>query len=194
MGYNVTCRCTLAGQTSEGRAELETDFLQFRSTDFRFKVLLPNLQVRPLAEDLEIQFDRETALLHLGEKAVAKWADKILNPPTLLAKLGIKPDSVICKRGEVAWLTGIAVSGTLPGADLIFLGVGEKSGLQAVPEIAGGMRRTAALWIVYPKGRTEIREIDVIDAGRHSGLKDVKVVRFSDTATALKFVVPITKR
>ena len=56
------------------------------------------------------------------------------------------------------------------------------------------MRPDAGLWIVYPKGRTEIREIDVINAGRAAGLKDVKVVRFSDVDTTLKFVIPIEAR
>jgi len=34
----------------------------------------------------------------------------------------------------------------------------------------------------------------VIAAGRESGLKDVKVVGFSPTHTALKFVIPLEKR
>ena len=50
-----------------------------------------------------------------------------------------------------------------------------------------------ALWIVYPKGRQEITELQVLDAGRAAGLVDVKVVSFSATHTALKFVRPKIK-
>jgi hypothetical protein len=50
------------------------------------------------------------------------------------------------------------------------------------------------LWIVYPKGKSEIREIDVLAAGKAAGLVDVKVVAFSATHTALKFVRPKAKR
>jgi hypothetical protein len=50
------------------------------------------------------------------------------------------------------------------------------------------------LWIVYPKGQKEITENDVLTAGRKSGLKDVKVVGFSPTQTALKFVIPVKER
>jgi len=50
------------------------------------------------------------------------------------------------------------------------------------------------LWVVYPKGRKEVTEDDVLGAGRKAGLKDVKVVGFSATHTALKFVVPVGKR
>jgi hypothetical protein len=47
---------------------------------------------------------------------------------------------------------------------------------------------------VYPKGQKQITENDVLGAGRKSGLKDVKVVGFSPTHTALKFVIPVESR
>jgi hypothetical protein len=56
------------------------------------------------------------------------------------------------------------------------------------------MKGSAALWVVYPKGQKSITETDVIGAGRKVGLKDVKVVGFSTTHTALKFVFPVEKR
>jgi hypothetical protein len=56
------------------------------------------------------------------------------------------------------------------------------------------VKGAAALWIVYPKGQKSITENDVITAGRKTGLKDVKVVGFSSTHTALKFVIPLDKR
>jgi hypothetical protein len=56
------------------------------------------------------------------------------------------------------------------------------------------MRGATALWIVYPKGQKQITENDVLAAGRRAGLKDVKVVGFSATHTALKFVVPLSDR
>jgi hypothetical protein len=56
------------------------------------------------------------------------------------------------------------------------------------------MKGATALWIVYPKGQKSITESDVIAAGRKKGLKDIKVVGFSSTHTALKFVIPLDKR
>jgi hypothetical protein len=56
------------------------------------------------------------------------------------------------------------------------------------------MKGSASLWIVYPKGQKHITENDVLAAGRKTGLKDVKVVGFSPTHTALKFVIPLAKR
>jgi len=50
------------------------------------------------------------------------------------------------------------------------------------------------LWVVAPKGVKEITEADVLAGGRKAGLVDVKVVRFSETHTAHKFVIPKMRR
>lgn len=46
----------------------------------------------------------------------------------------------------------------------------------------------------HPPAHKHITENDVLAAGRGASLVDVKVVRFSNTHTALKFVVPVAKR
>ena len=198
MGYQATCNCTLGKQASHGQSQLETDFIQFRAVEFRFRILLKDLtRVVPAGEFLEIESNGQTARLQLGEKVAAKWADKILNPPGRLVKLGVKPNSTVFLEGEFE--AGFAQevgsrAGSVAGADLIFLAARHKSTLLNVNALAGQMPTGAALWIVYPKGRTEIREMDVLNAGRSAGLKDVKVVRFSESETALKFVVPVSAR
>src|SRR6266849_4483476 len=55
----------------------------------------------------------------------------------------------------------------------------------------------AAKWldkIVHPKGQKTITESTVRTAGLKAGLTDIKVVGFSATHTALKFVIPKAKR
>src|SRR5437762_11905072 len=76
----------------------------------------------------------------------------------------------------------------------MFLAADSKEDFSALPKIAKSMSGAAALWIVYPKGQKHITENDVLAAGRKSGLKDVKVVGFSATHTALKFVIPLACR
>jgi hypothetical protein len=200
MGYELACKATLGKQSADGKAQLETDFVQFKSDALRFKVLLKNLaEVKAAGENLDLAFDGKQAKLQLGEKAAAKWADKILNPPDRLGKLGVKPGTTVClesgpfERAFKQELGRTSVQG-LNEADLVFLGAPGMDDLAKVPAIAKRMRSDAGLWIVYPKGRSDIREIDVIEAGRAAGLKDVKVMRFSDTETALKFVVPVAVR
>ena len=79
-------------------------------------------------------------------------------------------------------------------SEWIFFAADSKGGLGGISKISKSMQGAAALWIVYPKGQKHITENDVLAAGRKSGLKDVKVVGFSPTHTALKFVIPLANR
>ena len=79
-------------------------------------------------------------------------------------------------------------------AEWIFFAADSAKDLSQVSKLAKQLKGAAALWIVYPKGQKQITENDVLTAGRKSGLKDVKVVGFSPTHTALKFVIPVEKR
>jgi hypothetical protein len=80
-------------------------------------------------------------------------------------------------------------------SDLVFLSTNSTKDLtSAVSKAAKSIKGSTALWIVYPKGKKEITENDVLSAGRKAGLKDVKVVAFSATHTALKFVLPLDRR
>ena len=50
------------------------------------------------------------------------------------------------------------------------------------------------VWVISPKNRKDLRDIEVIAAGKAAGMVDVKVARFSESHTALKFVVPKAER
>jgi len=76
----------------------------------------------------------------------------------------------------------------------VFFAAESNEDFSALRKITPSLSGAAALWIVYPKGQKHITENDVLFAGRQSGLKDVKVVGFSPTHTALKFVVPLSRR
>ena len=77
---------------------------------------------------------------------------------------------------------------------MIFLGVAVKRDLQQLRALARQLRHDGAIWVVAPRGSQEVREADVLAAGKAAALVDVKVVRFSDTHTAHKFVIPVAKR
>jgi hypothetical protein len=184
------------GPTVAGKVLLETDFLLFRGPR-RLKIAFADVR-GVTAEDglLRVAFGKETATFELGAKA-APWAQKILKPKGRLEKLGLVPGATAAMHGAfdddfVAEVAPFVARGRKT-LDHVFLAVEAKGALARVARIAKTLG-DAGLWIVYPKGKTEIREADVIGAGRAAGLKDVKVVRFSDTHTALRFVVPKAKR
>jgi hypothetical protein len=122
---------------------------------------------------------------------------------SLLDKLGIKLGQKILIVGvdDPAFLNGIqpyspGFAERKPAADLdmIFFGAEQKNDLGRLASLRKAIVSNGSIWVVYPKGRKEIREIDAIAAGRAAGLVDNKVVGFSPTHTSLRFVIPLVKR
>jgi hypothetical protein len=122
---------------------------------------------------------------------------------SLLDKLGVKPQQRILILDVV---DGAFISDIEPFAplfterkpagdfDLIFVGAEEKDALKRLASLRRSIAKNAAIWVVYPKGKQHIREIDVISAAKASGLVDNKVCSFSSTHTALRCVIPIADR
>jgi len=79
-------------------------------------------------------------------------------------------------------------------SDAIFLGVTRAAHLQRIDGLKAFMKPDGALWIIRPKGRAEISESATMAAGKAAGLVDVKVVSFSPTHTAERFVIPVKSR
>jgi hypothetical protein len=78
--------------------------------------------------------------------------------------------------------------------DAIFYGVTKEAQLARLETLKTKIRPNGAIWVIRPKGRPEISERAVMAAGKQAGLVDVKVVGFSATHTAEKFVIPVAKR
>jgi hypothetical protein len=193
MGQELECRMQYRKRTLAGKAYLETDHILFRG-DERLKILLKELtSVKAASGMLHLEFAGGPARLELGA-AAEKWAGKILNPPSRADKLGVKPGLSVKVVGDFD-ATFLKELSTLEKAkreaDLIFFAATLKKDLSQVPKLATGLNPRGALWIVYPKGVKEIREVEVIEAGRAAGLKDIKVCAFSATHTGLKFVFPV---
>ncbi len=82
----------------------------------------------------------------------------------------------------------------LEDADIIFVAANERADLDRLVTVQKFLKRDGAIWVIRPKGSAAITEADVMKAGKAAGLVDVKVARFSDTHTAEKFVIPVSKR
>jgi len=197
VGAEARCILRYRGTSTPGVALLETDELIFRGKT-RLAIRYRDIsQVEAQAGRLSVTFSGGVAVFELGSKAAA-WAEKIRNPKALLDKLGVKPGATVVllnvpDRGFRADLgeRGVMLTGRMaPGADLVFLAVATKRDLQQLRALARRLRHDGAVWVVAPRGSTVVREADILAAGKPAGLVDVKVVRFSDTHTAHKFVIP----
>ena len=202
MGNELTCTARFGKQSSSGKALLETSELLFRG-EFRLKIPFQTMKsVKAVDGHLVIDFPEGKASFELGQQA-EKWAEKILYPKSRIEKLGVKAGARVTTIGEMdadflrelKELAGVVTADKVAAdCDCVFFAADSQKGLAQIAKPAKSLKGAMALWIVYPKGQKSIRETDVIAAGRKAGLKDVKVVGFSATHTALKFVIPLTHR
>ena len=135
--------------------------------------------------------------------AKAREPERDYSHRALLDKLGVKPGQRICVLGveDASFLQELAArvpdfvrDKPAKDADLIFLGAEDVKTLARMKSLVGVIQKAGAIWVVYPKGQKHIREVAVIAAGKSAGLTDNKVCRFSDTHTALRFVIPLARR
>ena len=202
MGKELNCSVRFGKQQSEGKALLETSEILFRG-EFRLKIPFSTItSAKAVDGELRLQTADGLAVFHLGA-AAEKWRDKILHPKSRIEKLGVKPGAKVSLLGqfdteflrEIGSLTKSVSKGKISSdAECIFFAADSKGDLGSLSKISKSMQGATALWIIYPKGQKQITENDVLAAGRKSGLKDVKVVGFSPTHTALKFVIPLSDR
>lgn len=202
MGNELKCKARFGKEESEGKALLETSELLFRG-EFRLKIPFAEMKsVKAADGELHIAFNGGKASFALGAQA-EKWAHKILHPKSRMEKLGIKPDAKVSVIGELdesfrKELQEVALPMTngkvAADSECVFFCAKSAKDLSQCAKIAKSLKGAMALWIVYPKGQKDITENDVLASGRKAGLKDVKVVGFSPTHTALKFVIPVAHR
>jgi hypothetical protein len=202
MGNELKCTVRFGKEVSEGKALLETSEVIFRG-EFRLKIPFASIKsAKTVDGELRLETANGLAVFEIGPVA-EKWREKILHPKTRIEKIGVKAGARVCLLGnfeadfldELKSLAGsVTKDKAAADCDTIFFGADSLKTLSAVTKIAKSLKGAMALWIVYPKGQKSITETDVIAAGRKTGLKDVKVVGFSSTHTALKFVIPLDKR
>ena len=202
MGRELQCAIRIGGKTSAGKALLETNEILFRGEP-RLKIPFASLKsVVAKHGELHLKWPGKSAVFELGEQS-EKWAHAILHPKSVAEKLGVKPGSRISLlrlpspellKDARKSASAFAEDKPLKGSDVIFLGAEATSELPRIKKIIPSLASNGALWIVYPKGRKEITELQVLAAGRDAGLVDIKVVSYSPTHTALKFVRPKAKR
>jgi hypothetical protein len=202
MGADLKCQAKVRGESDSGRALFETNEIIFRG-HHRCVVKLDD--VRASAEvkgDWLVLGDLELKL----KAQASKWLEKIKHPKSVLDKLGVKP-------GELAWLVGgfdaaftkdlmahgLSVFEGAPAkekaAQLVFFRLATVKDLQSVSRLAKALTPDGALWLIRPKGKDAgVSEKETMAAGKAAGLVDVKVVAFSESLSAEKYVVPVARR
>ena len=200
MGNQATATVRYDGETHEAKVLLETDEVIVRG-GLKLKIPFRDIrEAKPAGGTLVLRWKGHELRVPLGGDA-AKWAEKIRNPKSRVEKLGVKAKQKVCAIGSLdgEFLAELEKSGAdvsrklRRDSDAIFAAV-ERGGDLAFERWRQFLQAAGSIWVVRPKGNPAITEMEVMQAGRAAGLVDVKVVRFSATHTAEKFVIPLTRR
>ena len=193
MGKDAQVRAVFADGADEGRLRYEAPKLLFRGAQRRVFEGEALTGVRAEGGDLVTPDGSRFAL---GEKQAAGWAEAINHPKGRLDKIGVKPAMRVAVLGVAdelfpAELTacGAVLANDLGDLDLLFYAADSAEDLARVVDLVPALADKGALWIVSRKGKAAtVRDVEVMAAAKAAGLVDNKVVGFSDTLTALRFV------
>ena len=212
MGQEARCLARIGERIVEVKALLESDALILRG-EHRARLPFAGLDGVEAADGrLTLHQHGEPIVLELGASA-ERWAAKIRNPPTLLDKLGVKAGQRVAIVGlaDAGLLTKLAACVDLietvsrdlgsiaqdimgAGLDIVFVQVESRHDFEILPIAAECIAQAGAVWVIHPKGRPDLKDTDVMAAGKRAGLVDNKTARISDTHTALRFVIPKANR
>jgi hypothetical protein len=202
MGREARCTAVWNRQRGSGLALLETDGIVFRGA-FRVSVLYSDITAISAEKgELRLETPSGSLALELGNQSL-EWAERIRRPPSRLDKLGIKPGMRVSVVGiEEDGLADelrargaeVTMGRATKGSDVVLVGMNSVADLRRFERLQSSINSNGAIWSVRPKGRADVSESAVMQAARSAGLVDVKVVRFSTTHTAEKFVIPRARR
>ena len=202
MGAEAACTVTFGRKRASGKALLETNEIIFRGDELRLKIPFASMsRIETNAGKLTITYTDGRAVFDLGPSAET-WANKIRHPKTRIEKFGVKAgERVVVLHVDDADLVpqlralGASVSTRAgKGVDAIFFGAETLAGLSGMRRLVDQIQRDGCIWTVTPKGKDGIRDVDVMGIAKAAGLVALKVVSFSDTHSANKFVIPKAAR
>jgi phage-related tail fiber protein len=197
MGREATIDYAAGRERAKVRAHLDSMALELSGGK---KLVVPLSEVRSATvsgEELKIEAKGAKFALRLGAKEAASWAKKILNPPTLADKLGIRADTAVLivgdpikeidaaapKAGRASTLTAAKAK----AANIVILTLAPETAAREIAAAAKVLPEGTALWLAYAKG-TKPNGDGIIALARKAGLKDTKVARISDIHAALRFI------
>jgi len=126
-------------------------------------------------------YSRRSRLDKLGVKTAMRVALVGLDDRAFLREL----------QGRTA---NVAVGRPRKDTEMILFAVDGPAPLQRLDTLRRAIVRNGAIWVVWPKGQSHIKEDMIRNAAIAHGLVDIKVIAFSETLSGLKLVIPVAKR
>jgi hypothetical protein len=192
MGKEAQVQAVFADGPDAGRLQYEPPKLIFRGRARRVFEGPALAQARADGAELVLACGARFAL---GERQAASWAEAVRSPKSRMQKIGVKPGMRVGLLGvdDSTLADELAVAGATlvegDALDLLFYAADSADDLSRVGALLPRLAERGALWVVSTKGRAAtVRDVEVMAAAKAHGLVDNKVVGFSATHTALRFV------
>lgn len=192
MGKEARAWGQLSDGESEGKLLWEPPKLIFRGAVRGIYQGHALKNVRAEGDDLVLS-DGTRFTLDPGQ--ADRWVHAILNPPSRLDKLGVKPGMTVVIDGveDEAFLeellTRVEPVDADEDIDILFLAAEDLADLDRMDDWKGPLAEKGAIWVVSRKGKgAPLKDTDILGAARGLGFSDTKVCGFSSTHTALRFV------
>jgi hypothetical protein len=193
MGAEALCLCRWPGGESEVKVLLETRELILRGALSRKLPFSAMTALRVEGDRLCFSAGTEDFSLSLGADRAARWAAKIVTPPSLAAKLGLGPAATAQIIGVIDDPTlAAALAGAVadqPASAAMTLAI-----VTDEPSLRDALRRheatlpAAAIWIIHGKGRSDrIGDNAVRAVMRGQGYVDTKISGISDALSATRY-------
>jgi hypothetical protein len=205
MGTEITGEAKYRRGSYRVSLHLDSKTLTLRD-ELKLSISLKDVrQAVPKDGQLTVAWNDDKIVLHVGAQS-ERLAKKILNPPSLLEKLGIKPDSSVSVVGlddkpfleELRQRADLVTNGKAnPQSNIIIVRVDGRKNLERLKALRRSLKSDGAIWVLWKKGQkgpNDVKESDVMSAAKTHGLVDVKVASFSDELSALKLVIPVALR
>lgn len=207
MGLELKASVTLraAGrdaQSGEAKVLLESDELILRGA---VRAKIPRRDVTGAtakAGVVTVRYTGGSLALTLGDDA-PRFLSKLQEAPkSRLEKMGITAGARVVVMavddrdfaGELA-SRGVTVSGRAGKQEaMIVVGIRAAADLDRISGLATSLAPTGAIWVVHPKGTAGVKDTDIFAAAKRIGLTYTKVVKFSETHSAERLVVPKSAR
>src|SRR5258706_3471166 len=153
MGNEKQCTARWGRKSGEGKALLETNEILFRGA-FRLKIPVKDISaIEARGGKLHVTFPEGQASFDLGQDVAEKWRHKILNPKSLMDKLGVKPGSranleSVADAGFLAELRRRGPVMSDNDCDIVFFGAETDAVLKKLSALQKRIHSNGAIWVI----------------------------------------------
>ncbi len=193
MGLEAKTTAVKGQVSATGRLHVDSKQIAFTSKDLKWSLDLgPAVKTKSTNGQLVVWKGQDKITFDVEK--VDRWIDKIMNPPSLLEKLGVKPEmkcwlsSGFSRTFRQQLKDGAAsITRKIENCDLAFLFLNDREQFGLMMETCEQLPEKINIWVVYPKGVQQITQGDVMSQMKKIGFGPGKTAAFDDQLSSMRY-------